>query len=132
MKFKVKAKSILTTIMVSSLLIGSVGSTAFAKGEKVNLEDYKNVLNVQADPKVAINAEYSTNEYNPFSDMGAWHGYYLPQYEATDLYGGFAGPLIVGEEYPVNLTDSISKIKIVNKETKKEYDLTKADISFDS
>lgn len=104
----------------------------FDKGKGVNIKDFKNVLNVQADSTVEINAEYNTNKYSPFSDMGAWHGYYLLKYEATHLYGGFAGPLIVGEEYPINLTDTISKIKIVNKDTKKEYDLTYAKVSFDS
>lgn len=132
MKFRLKVKSVLATIMVSSLLVGSLGGTVFAKGEDVNIKDFKNVLNVQADPTVEINATYNTNKYNPFSDMGAWHGYYLPKDDATHLYGGFAGPLIVGEEYPINLTDTISKIKIVNKDTKEEYDLTKAKVSFDS
>ncbi len=132
MKFKLKVKSILTTIMVSSLLVSSVGSTALAKDKDININDFKNVLNVQADPTVDINAEYNTNKYNPFSDMGAWHAYYLPKDDATHLYGGFAGPLIVGEEYPINLTDTISKIKIVNKDTKKEYNLTKSKVSFDS
>ena len=34
--------------------------------------------------------------------MGAWHGYYLHKKDAKNLYGGFAGPVIIAEEYPVN------------------------------
>ena len=64
--------------------------------------------------------------------MGAWHAYYLPEKGATNLYGGFAGPLIVGEEYPINLSDTISKITLTNSDTGEVYDLSKAkNIMFD-
>ena len=60
--------------------------------------------------------------------MGAWHGYYLHQKTATDLYGGFAGPVIIAEEYPINLSDSINKINLekVTAQGNEKIDLTKA------
>lgn len=42
-------------------------------------------------PEPDIYGDYSTNKYNNFCDMGAWHGYYLHPQDATDAYGGFAG-----------------------------------------
>lgn len=63
-------------------------------------------------PTEVIYGSYSTNWFNNFSDQGAWNGYYLPNKEATQTHGGFAGPVIVAEEYPVNLSDSINKIDL--------------------
>lgn len=47
---------------------------------------------------------------------------------ATDLYGGFAGPVIIAEEYPINLSDSINKINLekVTAQGNEKIDLTKA------
>lgn len=75
-------------------------------------ESYPNVLNICARPTPEIYGEYNTNRYNHFSDLGAWHGYYLHQQEAQELYGGFAGPVIIAEEYPVNLSGAVSRLKI--------------------
>lgn len=59
------------------------------------------------DFKEVIYGTYSTNEYNNFSDLGAWHGYYLHDKSATDLYGGFAGSVIVAEE--LGYTNDVEK-----------------------
>lgn len=92
----------------------SASGMAFAAenaGEEVRLK-YGNVLNVFANPKEQLYGYYSTNEYNNFSDMGAWHGYYLPQAGVEGIQGGFAGPVIVAEEYPINLSGAFSKLEI--------------------
>lgn len=100
--------------------------------QNYKIQDFRNVLDVTANPQVNLNDSYDTNVDNPFSDLGAWHGYYLPKQNAKNLYGGFAGPLIVGEEYPINMSDTISKITVVNADTSKEYDLSSAkNIMFD-
>lgn len=85
--------------------------------------EYGNVLNVFANPTEEMYGDYDTNKFNNFADMGAWHGYYLHDLSATNLYGGFAGPIIIMEEYPANLSDAISKIVISSKDGK-EYDLS--------
>lgn len=56
------------------------------------------MLNVTVYPTEEIYGDYQTNKYNHFSDLGVWHGYYLPKQENKDLLGGFAGPVIVAEE----------------------------------
>ncbi len=99
-------------LALSCMVLGSSITSVQAVEKSRPLTDFANVLDVTADPKEKIYGYYSTNEYNNFSDMGAWHGYYLHMKEARDLYGGFAGPVIVAEEYPVNLSDSINKISL--------------------
>ncbi|MGN1183297.1 MAG: alpha-glucosidase [Faecalibacillus sp.] len=130
-----KKKKILKKIAIfglSALMLGGTSTPVNAAQTPKDLTEFGNVLNVRAIPKEKIYATYSTNEYNNFSDMGAWHGYYLHETtnEAKKLYGGFAGPVIVAEEYPVNLSDSINKInleKVLEDGTKTKIDLTQAE-----
>ena len=96
------------------------------------MKDFKNILDLSGIPKINLNDENDNNLLNPFSDLGAWHGYYLPNEQDFDLYGGFTGPLIIGEEYPINLTDNISQIIIRNKQTKETYNLKEAETNFNS
>lgn len=132
MQFNLKRKVLITTALTTTLLTGFCNLNAYGSVKNTSVNDFRNVLNVQGNPQVKLNDSYSTNVSNPFSDMGAWHAYYLPEKGATNLYGGFAGPLIVGEEYPINLSDTISKIVIKNEETNEVYDLSKAqNIMFD-
>lgn len=113
---------------LSCMMLGSTVTITKAVENTKPLTDFGNVLDVTADPKEIIYGNYSTNEYNNFSDMGAWHGYYLHNKDAKDLYGGFAGPVIIAEEYPVNLSDSINKINLekVTAAGNEKIDLTKA------
>ncbi|EGT3599751.1 LPXTG cell wall anchor domain-containing protein [Clostridium perfringens] len=132
MQFNLKRKVLITTVLTTTLLTGFCNLNAYGSVKNNSVNDFRNVLNVQGNPQVNLNDSYSTNVSNSFSDMGAWHAYYLPEKGATNLYGGFAGPLIVGEEYPINLSDTISKITLTNSDTGEVYDLSKAkNIMFD-
>ena len=117
MKMKKVWKAGICSLCTVAVVAGSIPAIpameASAQGG-ASVEDFGNVLNIFADPGdniygLNMATNYSgTNNYNNFSDMGAWHGYYLHDLEATDLYGGFAGPVVFGEEYPVNLSHAIS------------------------
>ena len=117
-------KRLLSATIVTSMILTSSVSTLIA-APKDSIENYGNVLNVFANPDEVIYGTYSTNKYNNFSDMGAWHGYYLAESGADNLVGGFAGPVIIAEEYPVNLSDSISQI-VISDTDGKVYDLKNA------
>ncbi|CQR45810.1 Glucosidase YgjK precursor [Paraliobacillus sp. PM-2] len=94
---------------------------------RTNVDQFANLLDLSANPTKEAHGVYQTNKFNHFSDLGAWHGYYQPAKDNKNLLGGFAGPLIVGEEYPVNLSASINRIQIVNKETNEQYDLSRSE-----
>lgn len=115
------------SILLALVMVLSSLTIAFAGDSGLKVTDFPNVLDITATPSEAIYGSYSTNKYNNFSDLGAWHGYYLHDLEATQLYGGFAGPVIIAEEYPVNLSDAISKI-VISKTTGEDYDLTQANV----
>lgn len=128
---KVKVK-LLVLALIMTLLATNMQSLKVLAEENIPARtEFKNVLDVTGNPQVELNDDYDTNVDNPFSDMGAWHAYYLPKEGIAELYGGFPGPLIVAEEYPVNLANILSKITITNVYNNTEYDLSKAKTSFE-
>ena len=50
-----------------------------ASVERTKVDEFANVLDVSASPTERTNGVYDTNYFNNFSDLGAWHGYYLPE-----------------------------------------------------
>ena len=105
------AAAIAGTCLASCRAIGAEAAPADGLQEK-----YANVLDVTGSPKELLYGYYDTNEYNNFSDMGAWHGYYLPSAQDPSIQGGFAGPVIVAEEYPVNLSGNFCRMEILDAE----------------
>ena len=100
-------------------------------------KSYSNILNIHGNPKeytyfkpIKETDKSGTNYINSFIDLGAWHGYYQPDVKEYKLYGGFAGPFYIAEEYAVNLSDSFNKISIENTVTKERYDLAKSEATF--
>ncbi len=115
---------------ICTLILSS--GTLKVSAEEFNPEvtDYNNIIDISGTPDINMYDEEENNKINNFSDLGAWHGYYQPSEENKDLYGGFTGPVIIAEEYPVNLGKSISHLIITNKETGVTYDLAKSKAEF--
>ncbi|MGL5670597.1 MAG: hypothetical protein ACRDDQ_04890, partial [Cetobacterium sp.] len=130
-------KKILTLGSISFLLFSC--STKEKNNDKnINRESYKNILNIQGEPKEFTyfaprkeTDKLGTNYINSFVDLGAWHGYYQPEYGKYSMYGGFAGPIYLAEEYAANLSDSFNKIEIINKITNEKYNLSTGEVKFD-
>lgn len=130
-------KKILTLGSISFLLFSC--STKEKNNDKnISRESYKNILNIQGEPKEFTyfaprkeTDKLGTNYINSFVDLGAWHGYYQPEYGKYSMYGGFAGPFYLAEEYAANLSDSFNKIEIINKITNEKYNLSTGEVKFD-
>ena len=135
MKRSIKKKSIYSFLGLGVTLASCfiLSNPVQASVERKKVDEFANILDISATPTERINGVYDTNYYNNFSDLGAWHGYYLPDESNKDLLGGFAGPIIIAEEYPVNLSASLNKLSIRNKKTGDIYDLSrskKTDLSY--
>ncbi len=96
-----------------------------ASTSKYKIEDFANVLDVTARLNDTPYGYYSTSRYNIFADMGAWHGYHLHTLDALEIYGGFAGPHIIGQDIGMNLSDCISRLELFTLDGEK-LDLTEA------
>lgn len=128
-----------TIILLSILGACSACSSLNSKTQEnvITRKEYNNILNIHGTPK-----EYTyfkprketdksgTNYINSFVDLGAWHGYYQPEINNFELYGGFAGPYYIAEEYAANLSDCFNKINIENSLTKEKYSLAESKATF--
>ncbi|MEG0895374.1 MAG: cell wall surface anchor family protein, partial [Oscillospiraceae bacterium] len=90
-------------------------SDTSVKATAYTATDFPNLLDVKAIPTEKFyNGNFGI--YTNFIDMGAWHGYFLPQETNEFGLGGFAGPtLLAKHEYEtiaINLSDTISKINL--------------------
>ena len=97
------------------------------------MKEYKNLLDLKGvpmeypyhRPRKSTDKD-GTNYINNFSDLGAWHAYSQPTYETLEMYGGFAGPIYIAEEYTANLSKALDRVVIVDSASKQKYDLSKA------
>ncbi len=128
-------KKIMTPLALAIMLSTTTACTSTTRTQ-ISQNDYVNVLNISGTPMPYTYAKPQketdkdgTNYINAFVDLGAWHGYYQPNSE--NLYGGFAGPFYIAEEYAQNLSDVFNKIEIKNTKTNSIYDLKTAKTKFE-
>lgn len=74
--------------------------------------------------------KYGNQNTNPLFDLGSWQGYLQPK--TASYFGGFTGPMIIAQEYPINLATQLDKLSIVNNETGQHYDLSTSDYQFNT
>lgn len=61
-------------------------------------DHYKNVINRVGAPHYMQDFDSDDHQrFNPFFDLGAWHGHLLP--DGPETMGGFPGPALLTEEY---------------------------------
>ncbi|QTE95145.1 MGH1-like glycoside hydrolase domain-containing protein [Shewanella algae] len=79
--------------------------------------DYDNLLPYQGTPQQAQERDVAGNLKIPavYMDMGAWHGYHLPDDPA--FYGSFTGPLIIAQEYSLHLAPSLQHLSVLELST---------------
>ena len=102
----------ISLVMAACMTAGMMGSVNVQAESLYKQEDFANVLDATARLDETLYSHYATDKYNVFSDMGAWHGYYLHGLDDLDTFGGFAGPQIIGQDTGMNLSDCISRLKL--------------------
>jgi len=71
--------------------------------------------------------KYANQRFNPLFDLGSWHGFMLP--DTPQYYGGFTGPMIIAQEYSLNLAAQLDRLSLFNTQSNKAYDLSRADVT---
>ncbi len=83
-------KTILTPVTCALLISFSAHAA--------NADNYKNVINRTGAPQYMKDYDYDDHQrFNPFFDLGAWHGHLLP--DGPNTMGGFPGVALLTEEY---------------------------------
>ncbi|PKG86239.1 alpha-glucosidase [Colwellia sp. 75C3] len=71
--------------------------------------------------------KYQNQRFNPLFDLGAWHGFLLPEKQNT--YAAFTGPMIIAQEYSLFIAEKLEQLTITDLANKQVLDLSLAKIS---
>ncbi len=66
------------------------------------------------------------NPFNTFTDLGAWHGYALPDPSDPDAFGSFVGPLYI-LRWPWYMGRAFNKIEITDVDSGESIDLAESE-----
>ncbi|WP_269936016.1 alpha-glucosidase [Serratia liquefaciens] len=74
-------------------------------------EAYKNVINRSGAPHYMLDYDFDEHQrFNPFFDLGAWHGHLLPN--GPEGMGGFPGPALLTEEYINFMANNFDRLSL--------------------
>ena len=72
---------------------------------------FENVIDRTGTPKRHKDYDNFQNQrFNPFFDLGAWHGFLLPS--ENSALGAFSGPLIMAQEYSLFIAEKLEQLNI--------------------
>jgi len=96
-----------------------------------SVELISNVIDRTGTPTQFKNYDkYQNQRFNPLFDLGAWHGFLLPEQQNT--YAAFTGPLIIAQEYSLFIAEKLEELSIVDLASKQPLDFSQAKISRNS
>jgi len=70
--------------------------------------------------------KYQNQKFNPFFDLGAWHGFLLPENE--NAYGAFTGPMIIAQEYSLFIAEKLEQLSVTDNQTGEKLDFSTAKV----
>ena len=111
---------VLFTIIISSCT-SSISNTT--SPDSISVTDFPNTLNLKGLPDSAADRSVFA-----FSDLGAWHGYALHPKEDKTFTGSFIGPFIMTQDNGIWLSQSLSKMEIINQSNEQILNLSEAEI----
>ncbi len=84
--------------------------------------DFKNVINRTGAPAYMHDFDYDDHQrFNPFFDLGAWHGHLLPNGPQTQ--GGFPGVALLTEEYINFMATNFDRLSVYQNGKKVDFTL---------
>lgn len=84
--------------------------------------DFKNVINRTGAPQYMHDFDYDDHQrFNPFFDLGAWHGHLLP--DGPQTQGGFPGVALLTEEYINFMATNFDRLTVYQHGKKVDFTL---------
>lgn len=71
--------------------------------------------------------KYQNQRFNPLLDLGAWHGFLLPEQENN--YAAFTGPMVIAEEYSLFIAEKLEQLTLTDLKNNQIIDFSKAQIT---
>ena len=87
-----------------------------------SVNDFKNIINRTGAPDYMHDYDHDDHQrFNPFFDLGSWHGHLLPDGPAT--MGGFPGVALLTEEYINFMANNFDRLTVYQHGKKVDFAL---------
>ncbi|MUL17989.1 alpha-glucosidase [Aliivibrio fischeri] len=118
MNLKISALAVATALFA----VGCTQTTSTTKTSDLKATQYKNVIDRTGSPDYMRDYDFDDHQrFNPFFDMGAWHGHLLP--DNDDGMGGFPGTALLTEEYINFMADNFDRLSVYKDGKKVEFSM---------
>ncbi|MGF1719943.1 alpha-glucosidase [Vibrio kyushuensis] len=113
---------------LTALAIGSVitlagcsnSSDETASTEQLHAASFKNVIDRTGSPEYMRDYDFDDHQrFNPFFDLGAWHGHLLP--DSDEGMGGFPGTALLTEEYINFMANNFDRLSVYKDGNKVDF-----------
>ncbi|MUL03899.1 alpha-glucosidase [Aliivibrio fischeri] len=118
MNLKISALAVATTLFA----VGCTQTTSTTNTSDLKAAQYKNVIDRTGSPDYMRDYDFDYHQrFNPFFDMGAWHGHLLP--DNDDGMGGFPGTALLTEEYINFMANNFDRLSVYKDGKKVEFSM---------
>ncbi|OCH06908.1 alpha-glucosidase [Aliivibrio fischeri] len=118
MNLKISALAVATALFA----VGCTQTTSTTKTSDLKATQYKNVIDRTGSPDYMRDYDFDDHQrFNPFFDMGAWHGHLLP--DNDDGMGGFPGTALLTEEYINFMANNFDRLSVYKDGKKVEFSM---------
>ncbi|MBP3139310.1 alpha-glucosidase [Aliivibrio fischeri] len=118
MNLKISALAVATALFA----VGCTQTTSTTNTSDLKAAQYKNVIDRTGSPDYMRDYDFDDHQrFNPFFDMGAWHGHLLP--DNDDGMGGFPGTALLTEEYINFMANNFDRLSVYKNGKKVEFSM---------
>ncbi|QXC56388.1 alpha-glucosidase [Vibrio mimicus] len=112
-------KSLMAITIASALTLAGCATQSTTQNQPQAFQ-FKNVIDRTGSPEYMRDYDFDDHQrFNPFFDMGAWHGHLLP--DSQDGMGGFTGTALLTEEYINFMADNFDRLSVYKDGQKIEF-----------
>ncbi|HDY7476234.1 TPA: alpha-glucosidase [Vibrio vulnificus] len=109
-----KMKPLIAAMTLAMLTAGCSTTTTDAP---LRASQFKNVIDRSGSPEYMRDYDFDDHQrFNPFFDMGAWHGHLLP--DNAEGMGGFPGTALLTEEYINFMANNFDRLSVYKDDQK--------------
>lgn len=102
-------KTLIALAVGSAMTFSGYGVASSA--ESLHAEQFKNVIDRTGSPEYMRDYDFDDHQrFNPFFDLGAWHGHLLP--DNDEGMGGFPGTALLTEEYINFMANNFDRLSV--------------------
>ncbi|MUH97129.1 alpha-glucosidase [Aliivibrio fischeri] len=118
MNLKISALAVATALFA----VGCTQTTSTTNTSDLKAAQYKNVIDRTGSPDYMRDYDFDDHQrFNPFFDMGAWHGHLLP--DNDDGMGGFPGTALLTEEYINFMANNFDRLSVYKDGKEVEFNM---------